>query len=67
MKLNSQANLAYSEIRRQILIMQLSPSARIKEDSWATRLNVSRMAVREALTRLLGEDLVYLGDKGGIL
>lgn len=65
MKSDSQAQLAYSEIRRQILIMQLIPSERIKEDMWAKRLNVNRMAIREALTRLLGEDLVYVGNKGG--
>ncbi|CAN5240019.1 GntR family transcriptional regulator [soil metagenome] len=65
MKSDSQAKLAYSEIRRQILIMQLIPSERIKEDMWAKRLSVNRMAIREALTRLLGEGLVYIGDKSG--
>jgi DNA-binding GntR family transcriptional regulator len=29
------------------------------------KIEVSRMAVREALTRLLGEGLVILGEKGG--
>ena len=38
---------------------------RLKEDYWATYLNVNRMAVREALNRLLGENLVVFGEKGG--
>ena len=65
MKEASQANTVYTEIRRQILIMQLEAGSRLKEDYWAKKLNVSRMAVREALTRLLGEGLVNLGEKGG--
>lgn len=65
MKSDSQAQFAYSELRRQILIIQLIPSERIKEDVWAKRLNVNRMAIREALTRLQGEGLVNIGVKGG--
>jgi DNA-binding GntR family transcriptional regulator len=65
MKADSKANNAYHELRRQILTNQLSPETRLKEDSWAVRLDVSRIAVREALTRLLGEGLVALGEKGG--
>jgi len=65
MKSDSQASTAYLEIRRQILIMQLQPNIRLKEDAWANRLKVSRMAIREALNRLLGEGLVSKGNKGG--
>lgn len=65
MKTDSQARIVYDEIRRQILIMHLQPSVRLKEDVWAKKMNVSRIAVREALTRLLGEGLVTPGDKGG--
>lgn len=65
MKSDSQARLAYEEIRRQILIMQLQPKTRLKEDLWAKKMNVSRVAVREALTRLFGEGLVSAGEKGG--
>lgn len=65
MKKESQANNAYNEIRRQILIMQLPPQVRLKEDFWSKKLNVSRIAIREALTRLLGEGLVSSGPKGG--
>lgn len=65
MKTDSSANKVYSEIRRNILTNQLQPGVRLKEDAWAKKTAVSRMAVREALTRLLGEKLVIAGKKGG--
>jgi len=65
MKTDSMASKAFTEIRRKILSNQLLPNTRLKEDEWAKKIGVSRMAVREALTRLLGEDLVVLGEKGG--
>lgn len=65
MKADSQATIVYQEIRRKVLTSQLQPKVRLKEDEWATKLNVGRMAVREALTRLLGEGLVEMGEKGG--
>ena len=65
MKNDSLAHKAYTEIRRKILSAQISPKTRLKEDFWARKLSVSRMAIRETLTRLLGEQLVTLGPKGG--
>jgi DNA-binding GntR family transcriptional regulator len=65
MKTDSLASRVYSEIRRKILTNQLQPGIRLKEDAWAKKSAVSRMAVREALTRLLGEKLVIVGEKGG--
>ncbi|MEO5592413.1 MAG: GntR family transcriptional regulator [Chitinophagaceae bacterium] len=65
MKLESHSYKAYTEIRKKILTHQLSPDTRLKEDTWAKKLDISRMAVREALTRLLGEGLVKAGVKGG--
>ncbi|MEX2234716.1 MAG: GntR family transcriptional regulator [Cyclobacteriaceae bacterium] len=65
MKSESLALKAYTEIRRKILSAQISPNTRLKEDFWAKKLSVSRMAIRETLTRLLGEQLVTLGPKGG--
>lgn len=65
MKRETQGDTAYQELRRRILIGQLEPSARLKEDEWAKKLNVSRMAIRESLTRLLGEGLVESGERGG--
>lgn len=65
MKTDSLANKVYVDLRRQILSNQLVPGMRLKEDEWARKEEVSRMAVREALTRLLGENLVVFGEKGG--
>jgi DNA-binding GntR family transcriptional regulator len=65
MKSESMALKAYTELRKKILTIQVSPDTRLKEDFWAKQLSVSRMAIREALTRLLGEGLVTLGPKGG--
>lgn len=65
MKSQSLAHKAYTEIRRKILSAQIAPKTRLKEDFWAKKLKVSRMAIRETLTRLLGEQLVSLGPKGG--
>lgn len=65
MKSDSLSTKAYLEIRKQILSKQLTAKTRLKEDTWATKTGVSRMAVREALNRLLGEQLVSLGEKGG--
>lgn len=65
MKSESLAHKAYTELRRKILSAQIPPNTRLKEDYWAKKLAVSRMAIRETLTRLLGENLVSLGPKGG--
>ncbi|MBS1751343.1 MAG: GntR family transcriptional regulator [Bacteroidetes bacterium] len=65
MKADSQAAKAYNEIRRKILVNQLKPGVRLKEDNWSKTVGVSRVAIREALTRLLGENLVAQGEKGG--
>lgn len=65
MKADSFANKAYIEMRRKILSGQILPNVRMKEDAWAQKLEVGRMAVREALTRLLGEGLLTQGEKGG--
>jgi DNA-binding GntR family transcriptional regulator len=65
MKSDSLANKAFVELRKKILSNQLIPNTRLKEDEWAKKIGVSRMAVREALTRLLGENLLVIGEKGG--
>jgi DNA-binding GntR family transcriptional regulator len=62
---DSLSNQAYSEIRRKILSNQLLPGKRLKENYWAKKLGMSRMAVREAFNRLLGEKLLVFGEKGG--
>jgi len=65
MKVDSLAYKVYTQLRRKILSNQIPVNTRLKEDEWAKRIEVSRMAVREALTRLLGEGLVILGEKSG--
>lgn len=65
MKNESLSVKVYSELRRKILSNHLVSGVRLKEDYWANYLNVNRMAVREALNRLLGENLVVFGKKGG--
>jgi DNA-binding GntR family transcriptional regulator len=62
---SSQSDQAYDEIRRRILILEIRPEQRLKEEEWASKLNVGRLAVREALTRLYGESFVTRGEKGG--
>ncbi|HZF64680.1 MAG TPA: GntR family transcriptional regulator [Chitinophagaceae bacterium] len=65
MKADSLSLKVYEEIRRKILSNQLPAGTRLKEDVWARKMEVNRMAVRESLTRLLGERLVATGEKGG--
>lgn len=65
MKADSLANKVYTEIRRKILSNQIVAGTRLKEDIWAKKMEVNRIAVREALTRLQGEQLVVFGEKGG--
>src|SRR4051812_13702807 len=61
----TQKKLAYQELRQRILILELVPNERIREEDWASRLQVSRAALREALTQLIGEGLVKAGERGG--
>lgn len=65
MKEDSLSNKAYTELRKKILSNQLTPGTRLKEDEWSKKLEVNRMAIREALARLLGEQLIVQGEKGG--
>jgi DNA-binding GntR family transcriptional regulator len=65
MKEDSLSNKAYTELRKKILSNQLTSGTRLKEDEWSKKLDVNRMAIREALTRLLGEQLIVQGEKGG--
>ncbi len=61
----TQAEQAYKDLSHRILVQEIAPNERIKEESWAEKLGVSRAAIRESLTRLLGEGLVRSGEKGG--
>jgi DNA-binding GntR family transcriptional regulator len=61
----TQSAQAYQELRRRLLIMEIRPGDRLKEEEWSGKLDVGRLAVREALARLHGEALVTRGTKGG--
>jgi DNA-binding GntR family transcriptional regulator len=65
MRDDTQSQKAYEEIRRRILILEIRPEERLKEQDWAARLKLGRLAVREALTRLHGEGMLSRGAKGG--
>lgn len=65
MKEESLAHKVYIEVRKKILSNQLIGGARLVESAWAKRMEVSRVAVREAFMRLAGESLVEFGEKGG--
>lgn len=65
MKKDSLAHKVFVELRKKILSNQIAGGVRLKESEWATKMGVNRIAVREALTRLLGEGLVSPGKKGG--
>jgi DNA-binding GntR family transcriptional regulator len=61
----TQADQAYNELSHRILILEIPPDERIVEEFWAEKLGVNRSAIREALTRLLGEGLLRRGERGG--
>jgi DNA-binding GntR family transcriptional regulator len=47
------------------VVSEVLPNERIIEQLWAEKLGVNRAAIRESLTRLLGEGLVRQGERGG--
>jgi DNA-binding GntR family transcriptional regulator len=65
MEERTQAELAYKELSHRILVLEIAPNDRIIEQFWSKKLEVNRAAIRESLTRLLGEGLVYQGERGG--
>jgi DNA-binding GntR family transcriptional regulator len=65
MEEKTQAELAYKELSHRILIQEIAANDRIVEQVWSKKLGVNRAAIRESLTRLLGEGLVYQGERRG--
>jgi DNA-binding GntR family transcriptional regulator len=65
MEEKTQAELAYKELSHRILIQEIAPKDRIVEQVWSKKLGVNRAAIRESLTRLLGEGMVYPGERRG--
>jgi GntR family transcriptional regulator, rspAB operon transcriptional repressor len=52
------ADIAYEELRRQIVSLELEPGASIDEQQMIERLNIGRTPVREAIQRLIYEGLI---------
>jgi DNA-binding GntR family transcriptional regulator len=65
MEEKTQAELAYKELSHRILTQEIGPNERIVEQAWSKKLQVNRAAIRESLTRLLGEGIVHPGKRRG--
>ena len=65
MEERTQAESAYKELSHRILTQEIAPNERIKEQFWSQQLRVNRAAIRESLTRLLGEGVLRQGERGG--
>jgi len=63
----SQTSLAYETIRSDILYGRLIPEKKLKIQELAVRVGVSPGAVREALSRLVPEQLVVSRDQRGFI
>jgi DNA-binding GntR family transcriptional regulator len=64
---NTGAHVVYTELKRQILGLELKPGARIYEPAMAAALQVSRTPLREAIRRLISENLLEQQPTGGVL
>lgn len=60
------ADQVYRKLRKSILHGELTPGARLRENEIAESLAVSRTPVREAISRLIGDRLVYELTTGGV-
>lgn len=60
--------MAVSIIREEILSGNLSGGTQLKQEEWASQLNISLSALREALKSLEGEGLVtFIANRGAIV
>ena len=64
---NTGADFVYGELKRQILSLELKPGERIYEPAMASALQVSRTPLREAIRRLISENLLEQQSTGGVL
>ncbi|MFZ8979102.1 MAG: GntR family transcriptional regulator, partial [Candidatus Nanopelagicales bacterium] len=62
----SQADLAYREIRALIVTLELAPGALISEPELQERLGLGRTPIREALRTLAHERLVEVYPRRGM-
>lgn len=65
MSVRAARDLAYEEIRSRILKYDLLPGQRLDENGLAGEIGVSRTPVREALHRLISDELVGEAPRGG--
>ncbi|MDD4159560.1 MAG: GntR family transcriptional regulator [Synergistaceae bacterium] len=60
------AGLAYSEIKRMIMLKELRPGQRLAENALSDQIGVSRTPVREALRKLCSEGWVSMIQNSGV-
>ncbi len=63
----SRADTAYRRLKDKIRSGELGPGDRMREIDLATRLDVSRTPIREAINRLASEGLVELAPSRGVM
>lgn len=63
--LKSLTGVAFDRIREDILLGRLRPDERLRINNLTERYNVGATAVREALSRLVADDLVVAEDQRG--
>ena len=66
MKRNIQADKAYTYVREQLLSGDFEPGRRLTEQNICESAGVNRGDVRQAFSRLLAEELVVRGSRGGM-
>lgn len=59
------SDAAYETLKRDILLCRLAPGSELREAALVSRLAVGRTPVREALNRLVHEDLVEVRPRKG--
>jgi DNA-binding GntR family transcriptional regulator len=64
---NTGAHSVYMELKRRILSLELKPGERIYEPAMASSLQVSRTPLREAIRRLISENLLEQQRTGGVV
>lgn len=64
---NTGAHVVYAELKRRILSLELKPGQRIYEPAMASALQVSRTPLREAVRRLISENLLEQQPTGGVV
>ena len=63
----SGAHVVYLELKRRILDLELVPGGRLYEPALAADLGVSRTPLREAVRRLIAENLLEQQPTGGVV